>query len=312
MVLLLAAVSGPWLLRRAAPAFAMAPRSAALALTGVACAWLAGLFALGPTLAWVSRGPSLLPGGAAIVCDRCLAAASPFDPSAASLAIPAIVPLAAPVVGVAAVVIGLWRECVRARVDAGALGVVLDRAAVQANVLGYEVRLLQSQERLAYSLPRNRGGIVVSSGAVHALTREELTAVLQHETAHVRQRHHLVLLVVRGVTHLFRWVPVLRALREAVPHYLEMAADRSAQRVAGTPAIAGALLKLGHSSELGDPTGSAVLHAAGSERVRLLIGLPRPRWSVALAWVAGGYTVLLAVMAAVVALPYLSAIASGC
>lgn len=103
-------------------------------------------------------------------------------------------------------------------------------------------------------------------------------------------------------------------MRDAVPHYLEIAADQSAKRVTGTAVLAGALLKLGTSAGIaGDAHArSAVLHAAGSERVRLLIGAPRPPASTALAVAAGAYTVMLLTAIVSVNTPYLLAVVAGC
>src|SRR5699024_2334650 len=108
---------------------------------------------------------------------------------------------------------------------------------------------------------------------------KELAAVLQHEHAHLRQRHHLYLTILNGTTRYFRWIPFIRAVRAAVPHYLEIAADRAARNVSGTAALAGALLHLGQPAlpeTAAHLPERAVLHAAGSERIRHLTGHPRP------------------------------------
>ena len=53
----------------------------------------------------------------------------------------------------------------------------------------------------AYYLPGPSGCIVISSGAQSALTADELAAVLAHERAHARRRHHLALAPFRALSH---------------------------------------------------------------------------------------------------------------
>lgn len=314
-VLLAAAFGGPWLLRRAAPALAIIPRIAASALTVTALLWIAALVALGPVVAWMSSGPAWLPRQAAEVCGRCLSAASPFGDSALSLGIPAVVPLALPAVGVVAVLAGLARELVVLRRSQAAFGSELRAGSDQITLLGGQVRITPDAALHAFSLPHEHGGIVLSRGTLSTLSPAELSAVLAHEQAHLEQRHHLIMAILNGTTRYFRWIPFVRAVRESVPHYLEIAADQAAQQATGTTALASALLKLGQpetpTSAAGIPA-HAMMHAAGSERIRHLVGAPRPPASAALAAAAGVYAFMLAAVIAAVNLPYVVAVVSGC
>src|SRR5690625_4395359 len=80
LLLLLGAVLGPRLLRAAAPVLMRVPRLAvALLMMGLG-AWLLTAAALSLVLAWTLSGPRLLPGAYGEVCQRCLAASSPFAP----------------------------------------------------------------------------------------------------------------------------------------------------------------------------------------------------------------------------------------
>ena len=314
-VLLLAALGGPWLLRQTAPALASAPRLAAAGLTATALLWIAALVALGPLVAWMSGGPAWLPEAAAAVCERCLVAASPFGATAVSLGIPAIVPLALPALGGLAIVAGLVIEFVSVRRAQSALGATLRETATPMTVLGHRVLVTPSARADAFSLPCPRGGIVLSRGAITALSSAELSAVLEHERAHLAQRHHLCLAILAGATRFFRWVPLIRAVRDAVPLTLEIAADQAAQRRVGTTALAGALLKLGQppAQDRGAPVvAHAALHAAGSERIRHLVGHTGPPASLALATAAGAYAVMLATAALAVHWPYWVAVLTGC
>ncbi|TMR93569.1 M48 family metalloprotease [Nonomuraea basaltis] len=49
------------------------------------------------------------------------------------------------------------------------------------------------EERLAYCLPGRKGHAVITTGALRSLAPEQVAAVLAHEQAHLRGRHHLVL-----------------------------------------------------------------------------------------------------------------------
>ena len=77
-VLLGLALAGPLFIRRAAPALVRLPQMASASIVGGVLLWLAGIFSVGPLLAWISSGPVILPNGAAEVCQRCIAAANPF------------------------------------------------------------------------------------------------------------------------------------------------------------------------------------------------------------------------------------------
>ncbi|WP_449276628.1 M56 family metallopeptidase [Leucobacter sp. GX24907] len=314
-VLILAALGGPWVVRQAAPALASAPRLASVALTATALLWITALVALGPVVAWMSHGPAWLPQQAAEICDRCLSAASPFGESAVTLGVPAIVPLALPALGMFAVLAGLLREYWRVRRSQAALARTILSSSETAMLLGRRVRITGETRPHAFSLPHRHGGIVLSRGAVAALSTAELDAVLEHEQAHLDQRHHLCLTILNGATRYFRWIPFIRAIRDAVPHYCEIAADEVAKRRTGTTALAGALVKL---SQPGTPETSspivahAALHAAGSERIRQLLGQPRPPASLALAAAAAAYAFMLAAAIAAVHWPYLLALLTGC
>ncbi|GAA1316253.1 M56 family metallopeptidase [Leucobacter albus] len=332
---LAAALGGPALLRRAAPALSAVPRVAALLLTLAGLLWITALVAIGPVVALMSSGPAWLPEQAAAVCGRCLSAAAPIAGSGLTLGIPAVVPLAIPALGALAVGAGLVVEFRSLRATQRRYGAALRATSDAVTVLGSRARVTREGDLRAFSLPHRHGGIVLSRGTLGALSPAELAAVLAHEAAHLDQRHHFALGVLNGATRWFRWVPLVRAIRDAVPHYLEIAADQVAQRSAGTRALAGALLKLGSGPHAEGPHGEgaqgaaasgvgapgalgtgipahAVLHAAGSERIRHLVGAPRPRASTALAAAVGAYACMLAGVVFAVQLPYVVAVLTGC
>lgn len=311
VLLIAAGASGSVLVRRSAPALVRVPRVAVALLLGTALVWVLTLLALGPMLSWVNDGPALLTGSAGEVCQRCLDSANPFGPAAVSTVVPTLALLGIPLLG-AAVLVAAGVQDVRRRRSgtARAAAAVSGRATT---VLGHQVLMVPDERPYAFTLPARHGGIVLSEGCVATLANEELAAVLAHEHAHVRQRHHLVMLLAGALVRALAWVPLLAAVRTALPHYLEIAADDAARRRAGTPALAAALLRLGERSEPAGFAGHApeVLHAAGPDRIRHLVCPPEAGGRGPAVAVAG-LLAALAVVNTVVHLPLLLAAWGGC
>lgn len=308
------ALLGPRALRRAAPALVHAPRTAAALLTGGVLAWVLTALALGPLMAWTLSGPALLPEDAAEVCRRCLAAANPFAAAHVDAAVPAIVFLALPALGTVLLASAAVLETRRRRRATARTGRRLRERAEPRTVLGHRVLVIDDPRPFALTLPRRHGGVMVSTGALDALTPKELSAVLAHEHAHLRQRHHLLIAVMAALSRRLRWVPLIAAAAAAINHYLEIAADDAARRHVGTPALAGALLTLGEHAHP-DRTGvhlEGALHMLGPDRIRHLV---QPRTGVSGAFPALAAAVCLAaltLLAATVHLPYLTAAVTGC
>ena len=309
-----AALGGPWLLRRAAPALAHTPRLAVLMLSAGVALWLAALGAVGPLLTWVTAGPILLPERAAQVCQRCLASANPFATALLDTSVPAIGLLAVPVVVAVVVMIMAVRE-LRGRHRATKRAAFPLRAQSTATHLhGHPVQVVHDSRPFAFSLPHRLGGIVISDAAVAVLSPLELVSVLEHESAHVSQRHHLITGVVASIARYLRWIPLIAAVADAIPHYLEIAADNAARAHTGTPALARALMKFGEPVRFGSSTGLAlgVLNVAGPNRIGHLVNpgsRQTGRWSVI---GIGGAVVTLVVVNAGIHLPYLGAAITGC
>lgn len=134
------------------------------------------------------------------------------------------------------------------------------------------LRILDVAQPLAYCLPGVRSRVVVSEGALSALSDSEMAAILTHERAHLRARHDLVLEMFTAVHAAFpRFVRSANAL-DAVRLLVEMLADDAAVRVAGPTPLARALVAC---SEGRAPRGA--LAAGGPHtvtRVRRLGGKP--------------------------------------
>jgi Zn-dependent protease with chaperone function len=127
-----------------------------------------------------------------------------------------------------------------------------------------DVCVLDHPVPVVYCVPSRRRPIVVSSGALDRLEDAQLQAVLAHERAHLRHRHHLLLTVVDALASALFWSPTFRAARRGMPILLEMTADDIAARRWGPEAVATALriLAIGPS-----PVGG--LAAGGSDTSQL-------------------------------------------
>ncbi len=136
-----------------------------------------------------------------------------------------------------------------------------------------DVAILAHATPAVYCLPGRRGQVVVTEGALEALTADQLHQVLDHERAHLRAHHHLVLLIADALTAaLFRRFGTAPA-RAHLGALAEMHADDAAMP-AGRRSLASALLALSTAQH---PV--ATLSAGGSgvfERVQRLAAPDQP------------------------------------
>ncbi|GGY15038.1 hypothetical protein GCM10010384_20890 [Streptomyces djakartensis] len=101
--------------------------------------------------------------------------------------------------------------------------------------------VLQHETPAVYCLPGRAPQVVISSGALHVLAEQQLTAVLEHERAHIAGRHHLLTAAAVACGRTFRGLPLAESVRTEVPLLLEMAADDRALRRCSRDALATAL-----------------------------------------------------------------------
>jgi Zn-dependent protease with chaperone function len=127
-----------------------------------------------------------------------------------------------------------------------------------------DVCVLDHPIPVVYCVPSRTRPIVVSSGALDQLEDTELQAVLAHERAHLRNRHHVLLTVVDALAAALAWLPTFRDARRHLPLLLEMTADEVAARRWGHETVAMALRKL---AILPSPAGG--LAAGGSTTSQL-------------------------------------------
>ena len=314
---------GPALVQWSAPLLMRAPRLASGLLFGTLVAWSAAAAAVSLALAGAISGPQLFQASSTDVCRRCLASAGPFSAAPTiDVPVPAAALLLLPLLGIAVqLVLGTWRAFRRA---ASTRAVVDEVLAVghRTEVAGHDVLLVPDPRPLAFTLPRRRGGMVVSHGLLEALPPEQLRAVLEHEAAHLAQHHHMILALLDVFAGPMQRIPLVAAVLDAVPLLLEVAADDASRHHTGTPALAGALLTLGEAGIHPTPSSTAaapgaLLHALGPEgsgpdRVGHLVAPSSGRASIAPLALLTTSTALLAGAGGAVLLPFALLLLDGC
>lgn len=107
-----------------------------------------------------------------------------------------------------------------------------------------KVTLIGTDMPLAFCSGLLRPRIWLSTTTLALLSPEELSAVLQHERAHVRRRHPLQLLLAQSLAAAFPFLPVLRELADSLPRAQELVADQAVIRAGERRALGRALLTL--------------------------------------------------------------------
>ena len=155
-----------------------------------------------------------------------------------------------------------------------------------ATIVDYDVPAI-------YCLSGRGSHIVVTQGALDALSEEQLRAVVDHERAHIVGRHHLLKVLVDAFSRAFRGLPLARLAKEQTNLLLEMIADDRALRFHSREVLATAMYEVAAGR-----VPQVALGAGGSGALirlrRVLIPQPRPHRA---AW--------LGIVAASVAAPLL-------
>ncbi|MFG1702613.1 M56 family metallopeptidase [Nonomuraea sp. M3C6] len=110
--------------------------------------------------------------------------------------------------------------------------------------LDLDAVVVDYDERMAYCLPGRKGHAVITTAALRSLAPEHVAAVLAHEQAHLRGRHHLLLAAAETVTRAFPRVPLFEQARAEVARLVELLADDVAASRHPRIHIAAALVRL--------------------------------------------------------------------
>ena len=150
-----------------------------------------------------------------------------------------------------------------------------------------DIAVIDHDAPAVYCLPCGRRQIVISAGALAALTPEQLRAVLAHERTHLRRHHHVILALATSLARAFPGVPLLSQARPQLAVLAEMTADDAAIRRHRRDDLAAALVVLATAAAW-----PATLAASGPEAIarlqRILTARQQPRTGLArLAAIAG-------------------------
>ncbi len=104
--------------------------------------------------------------------------------------------------------------------------------------------MLDDPRPAAYCVAGRPAAIVVTSGALAVLDPPQLEAVLAHEHAHLAHGHHVLATATGGLAAAFPGVPLFTRGAAEVTRLTEMAADDSAARTSGRPALVAALIAI--------------------------------------------------------------------
>lgn len=144
---------------------------------------------------------------------------------------------------------------------------------------GIEVLRLATPEAVLYSVGGAHCGTIVAGGDIGRLGHRQQQAVLDHEEAHLRGRHHLIVVVTEALAAALPFVPLCRQAPGALRTLVEFAADQHAANRWGTDAVGAALLALQPASSThGAPPGAlAMSRDAVTTRLHWLATAPTRR-----------------------------------
>ncbi|MGX1806803.1 M56 family metallopeptidase [Nocardia sp. NPDC055321] len=147
----------------------------------------------------------------------------------------------------------------------------------RADPSGANLVRLEHPVPLAYSVAGRGGYVVVTDGLAHCLTDAQWHAVLAHERAHLRGRHHHILGACHVLARSFSWVPLFAALPAAVAALLELAADRSAAASTDPRALYTALHTVAAHASATPAARLGLIDAELSTRLECLAAAPESR-----------------------------------
>jgi Zn-dependent protease with chaperone function len=99
-------------------------------------------------------------------------------------------------------------------------------------------------DALAYSVAGEPALIVATDGLAERLSPEQLAAVLDHERAHVRGHHHMLVGASRALAEALPWLPLARRSPAFVAVAVELCADASTAAVHGPATVRAALSRM--------------------------------------------------------------------
>lgn len=123
----------------------------------------------------------------------------------------------------------------------------------------------------AYCVPGRRRQVVLTTAALECLDEDQLRAVLSHERAHLRARHHLAVGFATAMAKAFPMVPLLSTAAAQTAVIVEMLADDAAGRSVQRDSVATALVSLADAT-----APRATLAAGGPSALRRALRMVSP------------------------------------
>ncbi|GAA4300060.1 M56 family metallopeptidase [Klenkia terrae] len=176
------------------------------------------------------------------------------------------------VIGVATILLRIgWALTVRRRRRRSTAPHVEQLRLLAAGMPSGDPLWVRDDRPLALSIGGRPGVIIMSDSLRHHLTPRALAATMEHERAHLRGRHHLLVAIVETLAAAFAMSPFLRAAPAALADLIELAADAQAARRCSAGAVQEALSRL-----TGQPTPAVGLamasHLTQARLTRLTTG----------------------------------------
>jgi Zn-dependent protease with chaperone function len=138
-----------------------------------------------------------------------------------------------------------------------------------------DVHVIDNEAALVYCLPGRGGLVVATSAALCRLSAAQRAAVLAHERAHLRGRHHLVVASTALLHNAFPRVRLFAQADQYTALLLEMHADDVAGRRYGRQPLADALMTLTGAISHQPALGAAGVATAA--RIERLLRPPAPQ-----------------------------------
>lgn len=114
-----------------------------------------------------------------------------------------------------------------------------------------QILWLAHDQPLAFSMAGRPHYLVATEGLGRHLTGAQVDAVLEHERAHLRGRHHLLITFADVLGAGLPFLPLMREAPGALRELVEMAADAAAARRCGSENVRSALLRVTDSGAPG-------------------------------------------------------------
>ncbi|MDT0276082.1 M56 family metallopeptidase [Blastococcus goldschmidtiae] len=169
--------------------------------------------------------------------------------------------------------------------------------------------LLDSDHAAAFCLPGRLRTVVVTTAALHTLSADELAAVLAHERAHLRGRHHLAVGAARILDRAFPGMPLFSRSRAEIERLVELLADDAAARRVNRVEVASALVTL--AGMRAPAPALAAAQGAGVLRVARLLRPAAPLGAAQRMVAATSAVLVVAGPVALATWPLVSAVSSG-